>query len=126
VTPTEERAVAAGAVRRAYLAGLNAATAERAEELREPLAEHVRGLVPLVRDLVPFMDPYRRRQSEHCLTRAAETLEGAQEARGAVAYTYDLAVSARALLALYRRPRPHAEDDTTPVGACLGTAHRRG
>lgn len=96
----------AGGIRRDYLDGLNATTPARAVELREPLAAHVRALVPAVRGLMPGMTAHRRAQAEHCLTRAAETLETSPGSVEAVAYTYALAVSARALLALYRRPWP--------------------
>lgn len=97
MTATQERRIDAAAIRRDYLDGLNALTARR--ELCERLAEHVRSLGAAVRARLPDMDAYRRAQAEHCLTRAAETLDGVPAA------SYDLAVSARALLALYRRPR---------------------
>lgn len=104
MTTTQAQHVDAATIRRDYLDGLNAMTAQSAEELRKRLAEHVRGLVPAVQERMPYMGPYRQAQAEHCLTRAAETLEGVPAGCDAVGYTYDLAVSARALLVLYRRP----------------------
>lgn len=103
-------AVDAVAVRRDYLDGLNVTTPRRAEELRPALTGHVERLAREVRALLPHMGGRRRDQAEHCLTRAAETLDGRETVRDAVAHTYDLAVSARALLALYRRPWPEQDD----------------
>ncbi|MEU1307203.1 MULTISPECIES: hypothetical protein [Streptomyces] len=57
----------------------------------------------------------RRTQAEHCLKRAAETLEGSPPSNREIDRTYDLAVSARALLALYRTFHPrddHSGSDT--------------
>jgi hypothetical protein len=108
--PSAAAAVDAALVRRDYLDGLNATTPRRAEELRPALTGHVERLADEVRALLPQMGEARRGQAEHCLTRAAETLDGRETVRDAVAHTYALAVSARALLALYRRPRPELDD----------------
>ncbi|WP_328427942.1 DUF6415 family natural product biosynthesis protein [Streptomyces sp. NBC_00443] len=106
MTVAEEHRLNAGVIRRDFLDGLNAMTDARAEELRQPLTEHVRALVPAVRALLPYMEPRRRQQAEHCLKRAAETLElvAAVTPLTPIGRTHDLAVSARALLVLYRRP----------------------
>jgi hypothetical protein len=104
MTVTEEHIIRPGVVRGDYIDGLNATTDARAEELRERLAQHVRALVPAVESCMPDMSPRRREQAEHCLRQAAETLDASPSAGGAIACTYDLAVSARALLVLYRRP----------------------
>ena len=106
MTVTEEHRLNAGAIRRDYLDGLNATQDEPVEELCERLTEHVRAaLVPAVRAFLPYMEPRRRAQAEHCLTRAAETLANPPAPDASPSYCYDLAVSARALLALYRWPR---------------------
>lgn len=108
----EEQQLNAGVIRRDYLDGLNATSDAVALKLREPLTEHVRALIPAVRWRMPGMSSTRRQQAEHCLTRAAETLERIASTRDAIRHTYDLAVSARALLALYRRPSPHEDQGT--------------
>jgi hypothetical protein len=104
MTFTAQRPVNAGAIRWTYLEGLNAATQARAGELREPLTEYVRELIPAVQGRMPYISPRRRAQADHCLTRAAETLEQSPVPGLMLTHTYDLAVSARALLVLYRRP----------------------
>lgn len=103
MTVTEEH-IRPSVVRQDYLDGLNATTDERAEELRERLTEHVRALVPAVQSCMPDMSPRRREQAAHCVKQAAATLDAAPGTGGSIARTYDLAVSARALLVLYRRP----------------------
>ncbi|MGA5202834.1 DUF6415 family natural product biosynthesis protein [Streptomyces variegatus] len=106
MTVTAERRLNAGAIRRDFLDGLNAMTDARAEELRESLTGHIQALAPEVRALMPYMEPRRRQQAEHYLTRAAETLElsAAVTPLTPMGRTHYLAVSARALLALYRFP----------------------
>jgi hypothetical protein len=101
MTVTAQRPVNAGAIRWTYLAALDVMDEEQAEELREPLTEYVRDLIPAVQGRMREMSPRRWAQAEHCLTRAAETLE--QPPPG-LRHTHALAVSARALLVLYRRP----------------------
>ncbi|WP_328638338.1 DUF6415 family natural product biosynthesis protein [Streptomyces canus] len=109
MTVTEEHQIRPGVVRRDYLDGLNATEAARAEELCAPLTDHVRALVREVRALMPDMHPQRREQAAHCLKRAAETLDASPRPGEAIPHTFDLAVSARSLLGLYRRPCPYSE-----------------
>ncbi|MFE7975744.1 hypothetical protein [Streptomyces shenzhenensis] len=134
MTETDERPVDAAAVQRAYLEGLDVTTDARAEELREPLLRHVHDLHSQVCALAPYMDPPRRTQADHCLKQAAGTLEGSPPANREIDRTYDLAVSARALLALYRTFHPRddrpgsdggmnpAKTDTMIVAAATTTA----
>ncbi|MFJ4627215.1 DUF6415 family natural product biosynthesis protein [Streptomyces sp. NPDC088847] len=98
-----------GVVRRDFLDGLNLADDERAEELSAALAGHLRELIPRVQARMPAMDTERRRMSEHCLGKAAEELE--MFVREPISRTFYLAVCARALLSLYRWPRPHSDLD---------------
>ncbi|GHE58532.1 DUF6415 family natural product biosynthesis protein [Streptomyces capitiformicae] len=83
-------------------------------ELRLLLTGHLQLLVPEVTDVVARMRGFTRSVGIHCLAQAHQILDDAKERSPAEErfLVHDLAVNARALLALYEMPGPRG----MPVG----------
>ncbi len=109
----EDDPVDAETIRRTYTTGLDGwgtypPEPEATAGLRDRLTGHVQLLVPEVTDAAARMRGERWRVAVHVLVRAHHLLEeGAGESPAAQAcYVRDLAVVARALLALHENPGP--------------------
>ncbi|MBK3624893.1 hypothetical protein JHN59_08535 [Streptomyces sp. MBT49] len=108
----DQAPVDAMTIRQSVSVGLDAWTNglsyEELVDLRELLRGHVQLLLGELHSLTPRMRGEARGLGVHCLTRAHQTLDEADDA-GEVAVRYrvhDLAVTARSLLTLVQRPGP--------------------